>query len=274
VFERMAMAHQQEQQMMQFQQLQQQQSQVGAPGGYGGVGPAVGSGPQAVPYDVSQNTAQDQKKKKPVNTQATTPAPIQPVGRGGATGTAPGGQPNGFFGMFFSNNDQQAPGQPIGQAGVLPQQPALPPKSTPVTTGKTKARRPASGSRTSGDGGTRGMGGEKLSPVPTTIKSMNTPTDKEKFEIELIQSLLVSYFNIVRKNVGDTVPKSIMHFLVNQAKDNIQNELVTHLYKEELFDELLEESPAVGQRRKACKQMLEVLRRAQGILAEVRDTSL
>jgi len=78
----------------------------------------------------------------------------------------------------------------------------------------------------------------------------------------------------VRKNVGDLVPKSIMHFLVNQAKDNIQNELVSHLYKEELFDELLEESPAVAQRRRACKTMLDVLRRAQTVLNEVRDIAL
>jgi len=168
--------------------------------------------------------------------------------------------------MFFANPDQPQP------MGGLPPKAGVPAGSTGGTT-KTKTRRTGSGTRTS-EGGRMGTGAEKLPPVPSTIKAINTPTDKERFEIELIQSLLVSYFNIVRKNVGDTVPKSIMHFLVNQAKDNIQNELVTHLYKEELFDELLEESPAVAQRRKACKQMLEVLRKAQMILSEVRDTSL
>jgi dynamin 1-like protein len=85
---------------------------------------------------------------------------------------------------------------------------------------------------------------------------------------------LVSYFNIVRKNIQDLVPKAIMHFLVNQAKETIQNELVSHLYKEELFDTLLEEAPTVAARRAACKSMLDVLRRAQAILNEVRESSI
>ncbi len=44
-------------------------------------------------------------------------------------------------------------------------------------------------------------------------------------------SLLGSYFNICRKNIGDTIPKSVMHFLVNESKFNLQNELVSALYK-------------------------------------------
>lgn len=67
------------------------------------------------------------------------------------------------------------------------------------------------------------------------------------------------------------VPKSIMHFLVNSSKENIQNELVAALYKEELFDELLAESPAIAQRRSQCKEMIDMLRKAHEILNEVRD---
>lgn len=37
----------------------------------------------------------------------------------------------------------------------------------------------------------------------------------------------------------DTIPKALMHFLVNRTKDAIQNELVQALYKEERFGELL-----------------------------------
>jgi hypothetical protein len=65
-----------------------------------------------------------------------------------------------------------------------------------------------------------------------------------------------------------------MHFLVNTSKENIQNELVRCLYKEELFDELLEESPITAQRRKACKAMLDVLQRANEVLNEVRDFNM
>jgi len=44
------------------------------------------------------------------------------------------------------------------------------------------------------------------------MKSSNI-SDKDLFEAELIKDLMVSYFNIVRRNVLDTVPKTIMYFL-------------------------------------------------------------
>jgi len=99
-------------------------------------------------------------------------------------------------------------------------------------------------------------------------------TEKERFETELIKSLLQSYFNVVRKNVADMVPKSIIHFLVNSSKDLIQNELVGALYKEELFDELLEESPSISARRKSCANLIDILRKAHDIINEVRDFSV
>ena len=80
-----------------------------------------------------------------------------------------------------------------------------------------------------------------------------------------------SYFDIVRKNIGDSVPKSVMFFLVNTSKESIQNELVRCLYKEDLFDELLEESPLIASKRKACKEMLEILQQANDVLMEVRE---
>lgn len=44
--------------------------------------------------------------------------------------------------------------------------------------------------------------------------------------IDIIKELMKSYLNISKKNVLDLVPKTVMYFLVNHAKDNIQNELV------------------------------------------------
>lgn len=46
------------------------------------------------------------------------------------------------------------------------------------------------------------------------------------------------------------------------------------LLQEELFDELLEESAMVASRRLACKNTLDILRKAQNILNEVRETAL
>lgn len=49
-----------------------------------------------------------------------------------------------------------------------------------------------------------------------------------------------------------------MHFLVNYVKDNLQSELVTHLYKADQVEELLNESAHIAQRRKETSDMLKV----------------
>ena len=72
------------------------------------------------------------------------------------------------------------------------------------------------------------------------------------------ERLINSYFYIVRKSIKDSVPKAVMHFLVNYVKDNLQSELVTHLYKSDQAEELLTESDLVAQRRKEAADMLKV----------------
>ena len=48
----------------------------------------------------------------------------------------------------------------------------------------------------------------------------------------------------------DLVPKTIMHFLVNNFKGTIQNELVTQLYKEQIMTDLMKETEDIATRRK------------------------
>lgn len=49
-----------------------------------------------------------------------------------------------------------------------------------------------------------------------------------------------------------------MHFLVNYVKDNLQSELVTHLYKSDQVEALLVESEHIAVRRKETADMLKV----------------
>lgn len=69
----------------------------------------------------------------------------------------------------------------------------------------------------------------------------------------------------------DRVPKTIMYFMVNNSKEQIQNELVQELYKEELLESLLEESSDVAERRKYYSQTIDILTAAQKILNEIND---
>ena len=112
----------------------------------------------------------------------------------------------------------------------------------------------------------------KLPPVPDTMRSgVSSMSEREQIEMDIIKNLISSYFDIVKKNFMDLVPKTIMHFLVNSFKQSLQNELVAHLYKEEVMSELMRETDDVASRRKAYKEMKELLRRAVEIVNEVRD---
>ena len=94
---------------------------------------------------------------------------------------------------------------------------------------------------------------------------------RQTFDCELIEKLITSYFLIVRKSVQDSVPKAVMHCLVNCVRDGIQSELVRELYKPEIVDELMEESPETMARRKEIVEMVRALQRAHAILNEIRD---
>lgn len=111
----------------------------------------------------------------------------------------------------------------------------------------------------------------KLPQVPATMRQAEEPTDRERIEAEIIKSLLASYFDIVRKNFLDLVPKTIMCFMVSHSKQNIQNELVSSLYKEDKLPELLREAGDVAARRSNCSEMRTLLQRALEIVNEVRD---
>lgn len=87
---------------------------------------------------------------------------------------------------------------------------------------------------------------------------MRKLTPKEEHDCQVIERLIRSYYMIIRKNIQDSVPKAIMHFLVNFVKDNLQSELVTHLYKHDQFDMLLKESEQIALRRQEAAEMLKV----------------
>lgn len=94
-------------------------------------------------------------------------------------------------------------------------------------------------------------------------------TEREQMETELIRRLISSYFNIVRETIADQVPKAIMHFLVNHSKDAVQNRLVTELYKEDYFSDLLYEDDAIKAEREKCEKLLKTYKEAAKIVAEV-----
>jgi len=124
-----------------------------------------------------------------------------------------------------------------------------------------------------------GGGGEdqKINPqaqlrgIPSSLRPSPTLTEREQREVQIIQTLLASYFAIVKKSIADSVPKSIMYFLVNRARERLQNHLVSRLYKDDLFEALLAENENLQKAREKCRQTIELLGKAMQILMEVRE---
>jgi len=107
--------------------------------------------------------------------------------------------------------------------------------------------------------------------IPDKVKSVERPSGIERVEVNVIKTLIASYFDIVKKTFTDMVPKVIMHFLVNNFRESLQNELISRLYRESLFGDLLKETDDVEAKRMACKEMRDLLMSAMEIVNEVRD---
>ncbi|EMR11681.1 hypothetical protein PNEG_00118 [Pneumocystis murina B123] len=94
-------------------------------------------------------------------------------------------------------------------------------------------------------------------------------TERQQLEVNLIRSLIISYFNSVRETIQDQVPKAIMHFLVNYCKKCLQNKLVTELYREEFFDDLLYEDETLTMEREKIQKLLNVYKQALKYINEI-----
>lgn len=93
-------------------------------------------------------------------------------------------------------------------------------------------------------------------------------TEREEMEVKWVQQLLVSYFAIVRLNIQDAVPKTIMNLLVNESKKMDQS-LIVKLVGRDAPEDLLSESPECADRRKACEKTVDILQKAKNILSTV-----
>ncbi|XP_061617493.1 dynamin-1-like protein isoform X2 [Phyllopteryx taeniolatus] len=129
--------------------------------------------------------------------------------------------------------------------------------------------------------GEDGPGSGPGSPLKGAVNLLDVPvpvarklSSREQRDCEVIERLIKSYFLIVRKNIQDSVPKAVMHFLVNHVKDSLQSELVGQLYKSGLLNDLLTESEDMAQRRKEAADMLQALQKASQVIAEIRETHL
>ncbi|KAK1310672.1 Dynamin-related protein 3A [Acorus calamus] len=71
----------------------------------------------------------------------------------------------------------------------------------------------------------------QLNEPPSVLRPSENHSEQEAIEISITKLLLRSYYDIVRKNIEDSVPKAIMHFLVNHTKRELHNVFIRKLYR-------------------------------------------
>ncbi|KAL0726392.1 hypothetical protein Bca4012_022485 [Brassica carinata] len=108
-----------------------------------------------------------------------------------------------------------------------------------------------------------------LKEPPAVLRPSETHSEQEDVEIQITKLLLKSYYDIVRKNIEDSVPKAIMHFLVNHTKRELHNVFIKKLYRENLFEEMLQEPDEIAVKRKRTRETLHILQQAYRTLDEL-----
>ncbi|XP_057417000.1 dynamin-related protein 3A [Lotus japonicus] len=101
-----------------------------------------------------------------------------------------------------------------------------------------------------------------LREPPPVLRPSESNSEMEGVEITVTKLLLRSYYDIARKNIEDLVPKAIMHFLVNNTKRELHNVFIEKLYREDLFEEMLQEPAEVAAKRKRCRELLRAYQQA------------
>ncbi|XP_030645515.1 dynamin-2 isoform X6 [Chanos chanos] len=110
---------------------------------------------------------------------------------------------------------------------------------------------------------------EEAGPADTI--SMDPQLERQ---VETIRNLVDSYIGIINKSIRDLVPKTIMHLMINSAKDFIHSELLAYLYSSGDQNSLMEESADQAQRRDEMLRMYHALKEALHIIGDISTSTV
>ncbi|XP_077426300.1 dynamin-2-like isoform X4 [Vanacampus margaritifer] len=107
--------------------------------------------------------------------------------------------------------------------------------------------------------------------IPGDTVSMDPQLERQ---VETIRNLVDSYISIVNKSIRDLMPKTIMHLMINSAKDFIHSELLAYLYSAGDQSSLMEESAEQAQRRDEMLRMYHALKESLVIIGDISTTTI
>nr|XP_020465988.1 dynamin-2-like isoform X2 [Monopterus albus] len=112
---------------------------------------------------------------------------------------------------------------------------------------------------------------ENEEAAPTDTFSMDPQLERQ---VETIRNLVDSYITIINKSVRDLVPKTIMHLMINNAKDFIHAELLAYLYSSGDQNSLMEESADQAQHRDEMLRMYHALKESLIIIGDISANTI
>ncbi|XP_054597255.1 dynamin-2 isoform X3 [Nothobranchius furzeri] len=107
--------------------------------------------------------------------------------------------------------------------------------------------------------------------APAETFSMDPQLERQ---VETIRNLVDSYIGIVNKSIRDLMPKTIMHIMINNAKDFIHSELLAYLYSSGDQNSLMEESADQAQRREEMLRMYHALKEALHLIGDITASTV
>uniref|UniRef100_A0A671MFD9 Dynamin-2 n=1 Tax=Sinocyclocheilus anshuiensis TaxID=1608454 RepID=A0A671MFD9_9TELE len=107
--------------------------------------------------------------------------------------------------------------------------------------------------------------------APADTFSMDPQLERQ---VETIRNLVDSYIGIVNKTIRDLMPKTIMHLMINSAKDFIHSELLAYLYSSGDQNSLMEESADQAQRRDEMLRMYHSVKEALSIIGDISTSTV
>ncbi|KAJ3743703.1 Dynamin central region-domain-containing protein [Lentinula detonsa] len=198
--------------------------------------------------------------------------PPRPHSSTGASGSSPPTARETFLNLFFGQNGTAPVAHSAAanrsqssasHTGIIPIGKDVSGEDPSLTAGIMSGARTLDGNNTAYEMKSLGRHIEAISNDGSQL------TMREEMEVNLIRSLITSYFGIVRQTILDLVPKAIMHFLVNHTSQQVQNRLVASLYKPELFAEMLNEDETLVAERTRIKALLDAYKEAFKTLSDV-----
>ncbi|XP_026067067.1 dynamin-2-like isoform X5 [Carassius auratus] len=112
---------------------------------------------------------------------------------------------------------------------------------------------------------------ESEDAAPADTFSMDPQLERQ---VETIRNLVDSYTCIVNKTIRDLMPKTIMHLMINSAKDFIHSELLAYLYSSGDQNSLMEESADQAQRRDEMLRMYHAIKEALNIIGDISTSTV